>query len=217
VSSAFEGASPGAPAWLWAWLRERVLAWWLVPLGFVISFAGGMQGVMSRAVVAMFALVALRLGDDLEDVEHDRLQHPERVLCRLSSLRAAYCFCGFALFISCVLIVAVGGSWQPFLTALFCVFAASRTRQRISHSAIRVLFAHVILVKIPALVVALAPDGVSGGIVFGRALALYGVVGIYEVAHDAEARRSRFAPFMLLIDILSILWGLAIWRRIPIP
>lgn len=208
-----ESSKRRVPTWLPVWLRERIATgvWWLVPLSLVISLAGGQRDWFFRAILAAVALVFLRLWDDLEDVMHDRLRHSKRVLCQCSatSLSQAYGFCAAGLTVSGILIAVAGERWFVFLAALFVVFVAARLRRRIHDSAQRVVFAHVILLKIPALVVSLAQSDVASNIVWGRAFGLAGFVGAYEIVHDVEARRSSWAPLVLVIDMVCLLWGLA--------
>lgn len=200
------------PAWFSSWLRERIVTgvWWLVPLSLVISLAGGQNHWFFRAMIAIFVLIFLRLWDDLEDVEHDKLRHPKRILCQIepASLMHASRFCAVGLAISCMFIAALGNQWIPFVAILVVVFMAARVRRRMNDSALRVIFAQIILLKVPALVVSLAQSNVAPNVVWGRTLALAGFVGAYEVVHDAEARRSSWAPFVLAIDMVCLLWGL---------
>lgn len=204
MSNAFEQWT-----WVFAWIRERVLTgwWWLVPLSIVISMAGGTSNWFVRAWIALFALVVFRLWDDLEDLQHDRVWHSERVLCRTNCGPRAYVLCAAGLLIASLLIAAVGGSWIAFVAVLPLVFVASRLRRK-NRSSMRVGWAHVILLKIPVLVVALVPGGMSQSIAWERAVGLYGFVGVYEVLHDAEARRSSWAPLVFLMAIGCLVWGL---------
>jgi 4-hydroxybenzoate polyprenyltransferase len=206
-------ASPEGAPWLVAWLRERVLASWmlLVPLAIAVALVGGERDVALRAVPAHFAIIALRLWDDLEDIEHDRRHHPSRVLCRLRSLRSVAWSSSLALGLAAGSIVAVGGSLVPFGVAVATLSMAYLARRRIGRPGARVLFAHLILTKVPALALALACPGAPAAVSFGRALALYGVVGAYELAHDQEARRSPFAPRLALMDAAGVLAGAALW------
>lgn len=208
-----EGSKLPIPAWFPLWLRERIVTgiWWLVPLSLVISLASGRHHWFFRAIIAIFALIFLRLWDDLEDVEHDKLWHPKRILCQIEPISLAHAsrFCAAGLAISCMFIAALGARWILFVTALVVVFATTRVRRRMNNSALRVVFAHIILLKVPALVLSLAQSNVASNIVWGRAIALAGFVGAYEVIHDEEARRSSWAPFVLAIDMVCLFWGLA--------
>jgi hypothetical protein len=199
--------------WLPSWVRERILGgiWWLVPLALVISLAGGLRFWFFRTIVAMFALASLRLLDDLEDVGHDRLWHPERALCKTSSLSQAYGFCVAGLTISCFLLASVGSLWISFVTVLLVVFGASRFRRKRTDVELRVIFAQIILLKVPALVIALGQGEVMLGKLCGRAVALFGFVGAYEVIHDEAARRSSWARIVLVFDMVCLVLGLATW------
>lgn len=200
----------------WAWLRERAIpAWrWLLPLALVIAAAGGTTRLFGRAAVALFVLIAMRLWDDLEDVEHDRVAHPERSLCRLNSLRAAWLLCGVAIACSFALIAAASGVLPPFAAAVAVAFFASRARSRGASNKrpqLRAVAAHIILLKVPALALSLAGAGALRLSVAGAAAALYGAVGGYEIAHDPEIRRSPLAPALAALDAICFLLGASLW------
>lgn len=210
MSSSSEPTARGFP---WSWIRERALpAWqWLIPLSLVIAAAGGAGRIFVRAAVALFTLIAMRLWDDLEDVAHDRAEHPERSLGRLPSLRAARLLCGAAIACSFALIAAASGFLPPFAAAVALAFLASRARARQNRPEIRAPAAHIILLKVPALVLSLACADEPLLSVAGRAAALFGVVGGYEIAHDAEIRRSPLAPALAAFDALCFLLGASLW------
>ncbi len=159
----------------------------------------------------MFALVWLRLWDDLEDVLHDKIQHPKRILCQCepASLAYAYGYCSAGLAISCMFIAGLGDQLIVFVAALVVVIVTARLRRRRNDSAQRLVFAHLILLKVPALVISLAQSDVAPNVILGRAVGLAGIVGAYEVIHDAEARRSSWTPIVLAIDMVCLVWGLA--------
>jgi hypothetical protein len=215
MSSLSERSTLHVSSWFTGWLRERIVTgvWWLIPLSLVISFAGGWQQWLFRAIIAMCALVSFRLWDDLEDVQHDRLWHPKRILClcKPALLSRVYGFGAAALATSVFFVVVAGGRWIAIVAALIVVIIASRLRTRMTDSALRLVFAHIILVKYPALVVSLAQADMAPNVLWGRALGLAGFVGAYEVVHDMNARRSSWAPFIFVIDIVCFLLGLANW------
>lgn len=210
MSSVIEVPDGRKAKWLGAWLRERVFRglWWLVPLALMIALGGGTKTWFVRACVASIALVVLRFWDDVEDLVHDRVWHPERVLCTVP-LRQAYVWCVAGMGLAGVLVAAAGPWGLMFVAALPVLYLAKRIRRE-SRDEFRVVWAHVILLKVPALMMALRPLVISPGDGWENACALFGFVGAYEVFHDAEVKRSAWAPIMLLMDIFFLLLGLAV-------
>ena len=207
--------SPDA-AWLGGWLRERIVASWylLVPLALVIALAGGTNRLSGRAEIAFLAIVAFRLWDDVEDVEHDRLHHPTRALCRLASMKGPLLIARVGIASTMALFVFSGRMFSPLLGVVLASFGAFAARSAWPH--LRVLLAHVLLLKVPALVLGLTPPGTPLIVQLGRALTLYGVVGAYELVHDKEARRAPFAFVLALFDLACLCAGPAIWLRYPL-
>lgn len=205
MCNASRAVNRGGSNWFFAWLRERICTgmWWLVPLAFVIVFAGGQQQWFVRAIVAMFALITLRLWDDLADVEYDREQKPTRVLCRMDSLAAAYRLLIVGLLLVSALVMTLGDRGVVFVMVLPMLFVASWLRKR-RDVEMRGVWAHVILLKVPALVVGLS----RGDFPSGSGLFLYGFVGGYECLHDRELRRSSLTRGLLFIDAILLLLGL---------
>jgi hypothetical protein len=208
---AFERIMVRENHWFYHWFRERVVTgwWWLGPLSLSITLAGGKRDWFFRTIAAMFALIVLRLFDDLADVAQDRQWHPERTLCRLHSLVQPYVVCGFGLAMSALLVALVGSNLGVYLIALVLVASAARMRQT-SALDLRVVFAHVVLLKVPALAIALFSPEAPMSQSWIRALCLYGFVGVYEVLHDARARVSRWASLILGIDLVCLGLGLTL-------
>jgi hypothetical protein len=200
-------------AWLWPWLRERVLASWylLVPLALFITLAGGVERWFSRTTTAFLGIVAFRLWDDVEDLAHDRRHHPTRVLCRLSFATAPYRLALFGLAFTAASIARTGGvfSLSMFLGAVAVSYGAFEVRSAWPHQ--RGLLAHVLLLKVPALALALALPDTPPVVAWGNALSLYGIVSGYELAHDAAARKAPFAPVLALVALGCLFAGCSVW------
>lgn len=206
------GSSEHRPRWPRAWLDERVVRSLplLLALAAAMALVGGLASLLSRTAAALLAVVAFRLWDDVEDVAHDRAHHPERVLCRLSSLRAPRLAWKLLLALSGASLVAVGGTIAPFLAATATVACAYLGARRLRDPRLRAAITHVVLLKAPLLALALAPSSTPLATALGRALTLYGLVGLYELGHDAEARRSPQLRALALLDLASLGAGLAI-------
>jgi 4-hydroxybenzoate polyprenyltransferase len=195
-----------------AWLDERVVRSLplLLALAAAMALVGGPSGLLFRTAAALLAVIAFRLWDDVEDVAHDRAHHPDRVLCGLPSLRAPRLAWQLLLALSGASLLAVGGSIAPFVTATALVACAYLGARRRRDPRLRALITHVVLLKAPLVALALAPSSTPLTTALARALALHGLVGLYELGHDAEARRSPHALALALLDLASLGAGLAI-------
>lgn len=209
MSNAFDRVSTARSHWFGTWFRERILAgwWWLGPSSITIALIGGSRDWFVRAIVAMVALVALRLFDDVADVDHDRRNHPERALCQLDSLARVHIVCLFALLFAALGISVVGSNLPIFLGAFFLVVLSARLRQNVA-SPPRIVIAHVILLKFPALTIALASNEVTPNNLGIYSACLYGFVGVYEILHDTETRRSKWTNALLGLDMVCLTLGL---------
>lgn len=210
MCSASSDANMPRRSWFLHWFGERVITswWWMLPLSLVIAGMSGQRNWFLRSMIALLALIALRLWDDVEDIAHDRIRHPERVLCRTSASGGHLLgVLGVALTIG--LMVVVGTRWLMFVVVLPLLFGATRLRQHHA-SELRIVWAQLILLKIPALTMALALGDVASGKMWWRALGLYGFVGGYEVFHDADLRQTPWAPLIMGINISCCAVGLAL-------
>jgi hypothetical protein len=210
MSNAFEGVSRMDLHWIAAWFRERIVAgwWWLGPASISIALIGGTRLWFLRTLAAAFALISLRLLDDVGDVAHDRKNHPERALCQLDSLVQPYVFSVVALVFSGLFVVMLGANSVIYLATLFLIVFATRMRQT-SGANLRVIYAHVMLLKFPALAIALSTAAIKGPSNLDLACFLYGFVGGFEVLHDPEARQSNWAAFLFGLDLVCLAGGLA--------
>jgi len=210
MSNAFENATRPPGHWFGIWFRERIVTswWWLGPASIYIAVIGGSRHWFFRAIAATLALISLRLFDDLADVVHDRTIHPERALCQLDSLSQPYVVCAIALLLSSFFVTTIGANGVISILSLLVIAIATRMRQNATPN-LRVVYAHVILLKFPALAMALAPNDAGANIMGGRAACLYGFVGGFEVLHDPEARSSKWAALMFGLDLVCLALGFA--------
>ncbi|HVK70628.1 MAG TPA: hypothetical protein VM694_39510 [Polyangium sp.] len=197
--------------WSVTWFRERVHASWylLLPLALFIALAGGTGRLSTRTMTAFFGIVAFRLWDDVADLPHDRKHHPERVLCRRISTTEPFFYALGGLAFTAASIGFTRAAIAPFLGAVLASHGAFVARVAWPH--LRGLFAHVILLKVPAIVLGLALPDTPPIVVLGRAITLYGVVAAYELVHDEDARRGPLAPALVLLDVVCLCAGPALW------
>src|SRR5262249_23446503 len=95
----------------------------LVSLLFSLTFlvAPSLSGISERVAIICILTLALRLWDDLADVEHDRQMHPDRVLCR-SKNRLAFVWTLFAtLCATGIFLLVVRSPW--YAAMLICTLA----------------------------------------------------------------------------------------------
>jgi hypothetical protein len=167
-----------------------------VALAPVLAWAGGADRVLERSLLSLGLLLALRLWDDLASVEEDRLRAPERVLCRVDHTAPRWTVA--LLLLACAPFVdtlALAG-----LVAAGLLYYASRGDG--------LLRAHLLLLKYPALVFILRGEDLGWPVL----VAVFGAVGLYELAHDPRRRRAALAPLFLFLDAAALTAGvLSMW------
>lgn len=145
--------------------------------------------VVSNLALAGFLVIQFRLWDDLNDIDHDRLQHPDRVLCRLVS----HSYFRFALAILFVLnSVALSLTKSPPAVTVFIVLNVVFL---LWYSVLRGWFgkslhAHFVLTKYPAFAFLIADEPTSKNktpVVL--MMVVYGGACIYEYLHNRHARK----------------------------
>lgn len=194
-------------SWALAWWVERVgrAGHLLVPLSIGVGLIGGTERLGSRSLVALWMIMTLRLLDDLQDLAHDRLVSPERVLCQQRSLRGPRRVLGLGLGLGALLLFGMGASPSLLLVLGAVLGGAGWARPR--WPAARAVWAHLVLLKVPLLGLMLAP-GLDPEAV-SRAILAFGLVGGYELAHDQALRRSAWAAPLLVLDLLCL--GIGAW------
>lgn len=200
------------------WRRQR-LPWkvW-VPMATILS-VGSMLGdaafswkiLSMRALVAWLVLGGLRLLDDLQDIAHDRLHHPDRVLTQTTNHKAAWVALFGALLLSLALLVPANGA-PAFLLGLLGlagVFYLFRMHTRWAGSWLRLL-------KYPALLLALAGH-INLPIGLASALVYLGVC-FDELPQEPGSRQRLKGLFIAMFFLCALswcaLWWGPLWRNI---
>lgn len=172
-----------------AWARTRIAQWriallWLVVLAAALA-AGARDAPAWTLLFSAALIVQFRLWDDLEDLAHDRVHAPQRVLVRCSRLgpfRIAFTAsvglvaAAFALF----------GGWErvlPYLLLLAAVAALYRTLD--GNGPRRALRAQLVLLKYSGFVLLLAHDPAAPR-ALAAAFALYAMLAVHEW-HDQRS------------------------------
>jgi hypothetical protein len=158
--------------------QPRIAALWLAVLAAVLAAAPhgapGWTLLVSAALIAQF-----RLWDDLEDLPHDRVQSPDRVLVRSRELTASRVAAALSIGLVGAAFATLDGWERALAYAALVVAVAALYRTMDSSGPRRGLRAQLVLLKYPAFVLLLAADpGAPRAI--AAALALYGVLGFHE-------------------------------------
>jgi 4-hydroxybenzoate polyprenyltransferase len=178
---------------LGAWARTRIAQWriallWLVVLAAALA-ASPRDSPAWTLLFSAALIVQFRLWDDLEDLTHDRVHAPQRVLVgctRLGPFRIA-----FATSIGLVAAAfALFGGWErvlPYVLLLAAVAAIYRTLD--ANGPRRALRAQLVLLKYSGFVLLLAHDPAAP-----RALAAAFALYVLLAAHEWLDQRSVPSP-----------------------
>jgi len=165
-------------------------------------------------VLAQLLVFELRLWDDLSDRERDRHRHPERLLCQRESVRPFVVLLGLLLLFN-ISLVAVVLPWQSLMTlvALHVALAVWYAVRPLAGWG-PVLNYHLILLKYPAIVVALGAQAHFEGAhmetarnwtpVCVSAALIYLMLCIHEVVHDVSLHTVPLARVCLLVEVLFL-------------
>ncbi|UCG72353.1 MAG: hypothetical protein JSV45_14075 [Chromatiales bacterium] len=176
-------------------LRWRIVALWalLVATRLVAAPLPGAASVVAPALFLALALVLLRLWDDLADLEHDRAQHPQRVLVQSANRRSFAVVVALGLLLMVVALledgrrVAVYGTLLASLGLLY----HSGLRTRVP----RAVRAGLVLIKYPVLVFLAGAGPSRQACVAG--LALYVALLVYDWRDDPELRAAPWPQVLL--------------------
>ena len=157
----------------------------LTMVGVLVSGATNRLGVAVDVMLAVLLISQFRLWDDLQDVDADRIRHPDRVLCRQASLRPFRVAVATMFVVNCAAVLAA----KAFNTAI--IFAAINMVFYIWYNALRSFFrswtnSTLVLTKYPAFVFVLV-DGSELRDKTSLAVAMivvFAAACIYEVLHN---------------------------------
>ena len=190
-----------------AYARERLLTPKILTLGGAVAacatVASRAQHPELTAPLAFVLVWQFRLWDDLEDLGFDRVYHPERLLVRSAALRAfAATAAASMLAVGATLALAAGAGRALAYAVLVALFAAGyRLFREAPHR--RLLRAHWVLAKYPALVFLAAWQPVSGRAAAVAAL-LYLMLCLIEIADDPGMRDMREARALAVAEGIAI-------------
>ncbi|HEU4342431.1 MAG TPA: hypothetical protein VFU31_12745, partial [Candidatus Binatia bacterium] len=174
--------------------------------------AASTQGLVSLGFIPAFALACtlifqFRLWDDLESLEEDRLQHPERILSKAVSLVPFRAFL-ILLFTLNSVFLSLGRDFVPRLAAflllsggLLCWY---RGRRRVPHN--KLADSHLILLKYPLFVYLITQPSQAGFISLGLSMSVvYLCFCIYEILHDRSLGSVPAARKILGLEIAGLI------------
>jgi hypothetical protein len=101
------------------YLRTRLLTWRIAGLWLLVMAAAALIAAPITAAdwfrltcVTMVLIAQLRLWDDLADLPHDRVHHPERVLVRAARLRPFVLSLAGLMIATALTVLADGEAWR---------------------------------------------------------------------------------------------------------
>jgi hypothetical protein len=203
---------------IFRYLAERARPVVLVPLAAVLAIAGWLVApaapwstpqFLATTANAFIWVLAFRVWDDLEDRSRDAREHPNRVMV---VDRRTSPFVGLALMLATAgsAVVAFSVDVRPRIVVLGAavIVLAAWYRLRGERSP-GVIGGHVVLIKYPALALALAPSLPSfGARAAVRASAILAVVYlglcVYESFDDPQLRASRTARGIAITELVLL-------------
>lgn len=152
---------------------------------------------LTRMVVVMLLVMQFRLWDDLEDLERDRREHPQRVLANSTSLVPFGLHLAALTSVAAIALLAVR-SWPQWLAAVI-LDAVLWSWYRAVHGRKRSPLVHalVILLKYPVIVFLVTPWDPANWVrwrPWAIVLGLYLILVIYECLDDSRARTRTSEP-----------------------
>lgn len=151
-----------------------------------------------HAVLALLLIVEFRLWDDLSDLPRDRVDHPERVLCRAPSLnifRAIVCLLGG-------LIVGLTAAWLPMhaVVGVTLLHVGYLVWYRLIHPRAGTLVqCHIVLLKYPLFVGLL-----SGSINWPVLIIVYLCFCVFDLLDDVRFEVASVAWTVMVVEVLAL-------------
>jgi len=201
-----------------SWTEWAILSYWRERFPFriflpVVVFLA-VPSLLSAGGASRLATLSLLLGlvfqfrlwDDLGDVETDRIEFPERVLCRRRSVAPFY---GLWLLVAVGVVVLLRGHRPLLVCYLVTVMAFFLWYRWLSSHAPPVLRYHVVAIKYPIFVyIAAGLSSESRGPLLAATMALvYLTFVVYEPLHDQRLHRLPGINVVVGADVA--LWTIA--------
>lgn len=200
------------------YLAERARPAVLIPLAALLAFTAwavtasafwSVSSFLSATVTALLLILAFRVWDDLEDRRRDARKHPNRVMVTDERTKP-FVTLALVLGLAGVTMIVLGGNGlvRVAFVAIAVVILAAWYRLR-SDNGGAVLSGHVVLIKYPAIALALAPTLPMSGAQLWRAVAIvvavYLSICVYESFDDPGLRASRVARRVAVAELIVII------------
>jgi 4-hydroxybenzoate polyprenyltransferase len=199
------------------YLAERARPAVLIPLAALLAFTAwavtpstvwSIATLLSATVTALLFILAFRVWDDLEDRARDAREHPKRVMVTNGRTKP-FVILALVLGLAGATIIVLGNDRLArvgFVAGAVAILAAwYRLR---SDSSATVLSEHVVLIKYPAIALALAPTLPTSGVQLWRAVAIvtavYLSICVYESFDDPGLRASRAVRRVAMAELVVI-------------
>jgi hypothetical protein len=181
------------------YLAERARPIVFVPLAVALALVGARSTPRSFAIAALEALLlilAFRIWDDLEDRPRDAIEHPERVTVVAPHIWPL---------VLLAIVFAVGGLIAANMLPVVVIAIVLLAWYRLRPTSTGVMSGHVVLLKYPAIALAVAPVAPPAAVLVSLYLLLCVVECFDDPALRASlvARRIAFAELALIPLIIS--------------
>ncbi len=172
----------------------------------IAGIAGGRTlppaGVAIASVLGLTLLLQFRLLDDLSDIAHDKLVHPERVLAQAANLIPFSVMLYLCILVNFALIAV-----QPGPRYRLIVFLLLNVAAFLWHYGLRsilngkILGYHIIMLKYPLFVFLVSGDGWNRWRLLLAMAVVYLCFSIYEALHDRDLHTAPGATTTLTLEI----------------
>ncbi len=200
-----------------AYARTRLLRWRLGGLWALLLVALATGGAIAslaslvwQAVFLALAIAALRLWDDLADLDHDRAEHPERVLVRSTHLSLFVALAAAGLLL--LALVLLDERQRLAIYAVLLVGLGLLYHTALAGVLPRALRGYLLLSKYPVLLFLAGAQPSSRA--WLTALCVYVAVAVYEWRDDSAVRAAPLyqvslggAAALVLISALFLTGG----------
>jgi hypothetical protein len=200
---------------IYAYWRERYASSVFLPFAILIAAAGAaadgsiptLRDAIPACVLAYTLILVFRIADDLADLSHDRVAHPERVLVQASSVTPIIML-AFVIAAGAVLLMLRQphrGARIALLLAI-AIFLWLWYHGRARLGAGPLVSAHVVLIKYPiiSLLTIVSWDKLSQHTALPAFGAIYLGLCIYEQVHDGVVRESRGAQWIFAAEVVLL-------------
>jgi 4-hydroxybenzoate polyprenyltransferase len=165
----------------------------LFSLTFLVAPTASLFDISERVAIICGLTLALRLWDDLADVEQDRQMHPDRVLCR-SKNRLAFAWTLFAtLCATNIFLLVVRSPWYAAVLictlALLCLIYLSNLPRLLSSALVLCKYSVIIAFAVPTSGISRTPGRLILAMIAG-----WLCVGAYDMMEHYLRRQAPQRP-----------------------